>query len=278
MHSLRNESIRYSLTGLLLLGQMVYLTNTAYADAPVPWQIGFQDPATPVMEAIIDLHHQIFFFLIMIGTFVGWMLFRILWLFDADRNPVPSNVTHGSTIEILWTISPAVVLLLIAIPSFDMLYATDEVIDPAITVKAIGHQWYWSYEYSDYVSENDESLAFDSYMVPEEDLTEGQLRLLEVDNRVILPTDTHIRVVITATDVLHSWAVPSLGVKMDAVPGRLNQVGMFIQREGVYYGQCSELCGVNNGFMPIVVEAVSVEDYMTWIKDKTEISEIIEAI
>lgn len=144
----------------------------------------------------------------------------------------------------------------------------DEVIDPIITLKVIGSQWYWSYEYSDNLEFSDEPLIFDSYMVQENDLELGQFRLLEVDNRVVVPTNSHIRVLITASDVLHSWAIPSLGVKLDACPGRLNQTSMFIKREGVFYGQCSEICGVNHGFMPIVIEAVSLEDYLTWLKNK----------
>lgn len=145
-----------------------------------------------------------------------------------------------------------------------------EVIDPQLTIKAIGRQWYWSYEYSDYVNENAEGVTFDSYMVPTTDLEPGQLRLLEVDNRVVVPVDTHIRVIITGGDVIHSWAVPSLGIKMDAIPGRLNQTSMLIQREGVYYGQCSELCGVWHGFMPVVVEAVSLEKYLLWLSQQLD--------
>jgi cytochrome c oxidase subunit 2 len=231
------------------------------------------------MEAIVDLHHKIFFYQVMISIFVLWMLIRALMLFNEKSNPNPSKVIHGTVIEIIWTLIPAGILLLIALPSFEMLYAMDEVIDPAITIKAVGHQWYWSYEYSDYSSSNQESISFDSYMVPEEDLEEGQLRLLEVDNRVVVPTNTHVRMIITAADVLHSWAVPSLGMKMDAVPGRLNQASMFIKREGVYYGQCSEICGVNHGFMPIVVEAVPLEDYISWISNQIELTDqVIKAI
>ncbi|CEI80207.1 cytochrome c oxidase subunit partial [Plasmopara halstedii] len=144
----------------------------------------------------------------------------------------------------------------------------DEIIDPIITLKVIGSQWYWSYEYSDNLEFSDEPLIFDSYMVQENDLEIGQFRLLEVDNRVVVPVNSHIRVLITASDVLHSWAIPSLGIKLDACPGRLNQTSMFIKRTGVFYGQCSEICGVNHGFMPIVVEAVSLEDYLAWLKNK----------
>jgi len=170
-------------------------------------------------------------------------------------------------VEIVWTITPAIILIIIAIPSFSLLYAMDEVIDPILTVKVIGSQWYWSYEYSD---ATDDSIFFDSYMVLDEDLDKGQFRLLEVDNRVVVPTNTHVRLIVTATDVLHSWAVPSLGVKLDACPGRLNQTSIFVKREGVFYGQCSEICGINHGFMPIAVEAVSLDDYINWFNKKIE--------
>lgn len=239
----------------------LFLGHTAYADAPLPWQIGFQDPATPLMEGIVNLHHQIMFYLILIAVFVCWMLARIIMLFNEDKNAVPSKVVHGTLLEIIWTVTPSFVLLMIAVPSFNLLYAMDKVIEPQITIKVIGHQWYWSYEYSDYITTDGEQIAFESYMVPEEDLEEGQLRLLEVDNRVVVPTNTHVRMIITSGDVLHSWAVPSLGLKIDAVPGRLNQVSMFVKREGVYYGQCSEICGVNHGFMPIVLMAIPSVQY-----------------
>lgn len=242
----------------------------AYLDAPEAWQMGFQDPATPVMQGIIDLHHDICFFLLVILVFVIWMLARTLYHFQESLNRVPEKVLHGTTIEIAWTIAPSLILVFIAIPSFALLYSMDEVVDPAVTVKAIGHQWYWSYEYSDYNQSDEQTVAFDSYMIPEDDLELGQLRLLDVDNRVVVPVNTHIRLIITSADVLHSWAVPSLGVKCDAVPGRLNQVNMFVKREGVFYGQCSELCGANHGFMPIVVEAVPLKEYVSWVANKLE--------
>jgi cytochrome c oxidase subunit 2 len=240
----------------------------AYADSAETWQLGFQDPATPLMEGIVNLHHDIMFFLVLIMTAVTWMLARTVWLFNANTNPVASKFNHGTLIEIIWTILPAVILLLIAIPSFALLYAMDEVIDPAITIKAIGHQWYWTYEYSDYSKNDADSIVFDSYMVPTDDLQLGQLRLLEVDNRVFVPVNTHIRLVVTSADVLHSWALPSAGIKIDACPGRLNQVDLFFKRPGVYFGQCSEICGVNHGFMPITVQAVSLNDYVTWVASK----------
>jgi cytochrome c oxidase subunit 2 len=177
-----------------------------------------------------------------------------------------SYTVHNTKLEIIWTIIPTIILIFIAIPSFILLYSLDEVINPSITLKAIGHQWYWSYEYSDYTDEN--SINFDSYMITENDLEIGQFRLLEVDNRVVLPINTHVRVLITAGDVLHSWAVPSMNIKADAVPGRLNQLTIFVKRPGVYYGQCSELCGVNHAFMPIVIEAVSLWNYSNWLSSR----------
>jgi len=242
--------------------------NVSFLDASEKWQLGFQDPATPIMEGIINLHHDLMFFLCAIFIFVSWMLFRTIWFFNQNINLVASNFSHGTLIEIIWTVTPAFILLTIAIPSFSLLYAMDEVISPTITIKALGHQWYWSYEYSDYINEDNDTIAFDSYMLPEEDLDLGQLRLLEVDNRMVIPIHTHIRVIVSAADVLHSWAIPSLGVKCDAVPGRLNQTSLFLKREGLYYGQCSEICGINHGFMPIVIEAVKLPDYISWISNK----------
>nr|WRW54347.1 cytochrome c oxidase subunit 2 [Citrus maxima] len=227
---------------IVRLLEWLFLT-IAPCDAAEPWQLGFQDAATPMMQGIIDLHHDIFFFLILILVFVLRILVRALWHF------------HYKKIQ---SRKGFIILMFIAIPSFALLYSMDEVVvDPAITIKAIGHQWYWTYEYSDYNSSDEQSLIFDSYMIPEDDLELGQLRLLEVDNRVVVPAKTHLRIIVTSADVLHSWAVPSLGVKCDAVPGRLNQISISVQREGVYYGQCSEICGTNHAFM----QAVPRKDY-----------------
>jgi len=235
-----------------------------------PYQVSFQDPATPVMEGIISLHHDLLFMITVIGIFVAWVLFRTTLNFHHTRNPVPSDITHNATIEVIWTVTPSLILMVIAVPSFALIYSMDEVIDPAVTLKVQGFQWYWVYEYSDYADKEGNAISFESYMVADDDLEEGQLRLLEVDNRVVLPTNTHLRVLVTASDVLHCWAVPSLGVKIDACPGRLNQISLFIKREGVYFGQCSEICGINHGFMPIVVEAVPVEKYVSWVAAQTE--------
>jgi cytochrome c oxidase subunit 2 len=244
------------------------IQKITFLDMAEPWQLGFQDPATPVMEGIIHFHNDLMFSLVLIVVFVSWMLARVLFLFNENVNKKPATFVHGSTIEIIWTSIPALILLILAVPSFALLYSMDEVIDPVITLKVIGSQWYWSYEYSDNLNMKEEPLIFDSYMVSEQDLDMGHFRLLEVDNRVIVPVETHIRILITASDVLHSWAIPSLGIKLDACPGRLNQTSMFIKREGVFYGQCSEICGVNHGFMPIVVESVSINDYLLWLHNK----------
>lgn len=245
-----------------------FFDSVAFCDAPEAWQLGIQDPATPVMEGMLFFHNYLFFFLIVIGVFVCWLLYTVIYSFNEKSNPVAQKFTHSSSLEIAWTILPAVVLLFIAVPSFALLYSLDELIDPAVTLKVIGHQWYWSYEYADssalFSKLDDVVLDFDSYMVPAADLVKGSFRLLEVDNRVVLPINTHIRVLVTAADVLHSWAVPSFGIKLDACPGRLSQTSLFIKREGVFYGQCSEICGINHGFMPIVVRGVSFDRYASW--------------
>ncbi len=251
---------------MAIFTSLLSLVAPLHCDAPYPWQIGFQDGATPTFEGIVELHDTIFFYLVVISFLVFWMLAVILMKFSSNKVGIVHKYSnHGTLIELIWTITPALILIAIAFPSFKLLYLMDEVISPTMTVKVAGHQWYWSYEYSDFVSADGESIEFDSYMVPESDLELGQLRLLEVDNRVVVPVDTHIRFIVTGQDVIHDWAVPALGVKMDAVPGRLNQTSVIIQREGVYYGQCSEICGVYHGFMPIVVEAVSLEKYLSWL-------------
>jgi len=237
-----------------------------FLDAPEPWQIGFQDGASPGFEGIVALHDSIFFFLILISVSVFWILFAIIRNFSSAKSGIIYKyLNHGTILELIWTISPALVLIAIAFPSFKLLYTLDEVIDPALTVKVTGHQWYWTYEYSDMLSESGDSIEFDSYLIPESDLEDGQLRLLDVDNRLMIPVNTHVRFIVTSTDVLHDFAVPSLGIKIDATPGRLNQTSALAEREGVFYGQCSELCGVWHGFMPIAVEAVEVSDFFAWV-------------
>nr|URP31040.1 cytochrome c oxidase subunit 2 [Platycladus orientalis] len=258
---------------LFLNSEYLKVLTIAPCDVAEPWQLGSQDAATPVMQGIIDSHHDIFFFPILILVLVSRMLVRALWHFHYRRNPIPQRIVHGTLIEIIRTILPSIIPMFIAIPSFVPLYSMDEVVViPAVTIKAIGHQRYRTYEYSDYNSSDEQSPTFDSYMIPEEDLELGQSRLLEVDNRVVVPAKTHPRPIITSADALHSRAVPSLGIKCDAVPGRLNQTSLLPLREGVYYGQCSEIRGTNHAFMPIAVEAVSLKDYVSWVLANVELS------
>ncbi len=239
-------------------------------DSSVSWQLYFQDAATPVMEGIINLHHDLMFFITFIFFFVLVVMVRTLYFFQYSEENANSSsrlVVHGTAIEIIWTVIPSLILVVVALPSFALLYSIDEIVDPALTLKCIGNQWFWSYEYSDFESQSC-AVRFDSYIVPEDDLEFGTLRLLEVDNRVVLPLKTHIRILITAADVLHSWAIPSLGVKLDACPGRLNQTSLYLLRNGVFFGQCSEICGSAHGAMPIAVESVDSERFLLWLNSK----------
>jgi len=236
-----------------------------FYDIAEPWQLLFQDTGTKIMEEIVNLHNWILFYLIMISIFVTWFIIIIITAYNRKNNGIAyRKLKDGTTIEIIWTITPALILIAVALPSFKLLYLMDEIVEPTITIKGIGRQWYWEYEYSDYSEK-----TFESYMIQEDSLEEGQLRLLEVDNRVVLPVETSVRVILTAADVLHAWAIPSLGVKLDCVPGRLNQTSLYIKRTGVYYGQCSELCGVQHGFMPIVIQVVNINDYLNWLNETT---------
>lgn len=238
----------------------------SFCDAAEPWQIGTQDPATPVMEGMIFFHNYLVFFMIFIGTAVFWLLYKIINDFNESANPKAQQFNHSSILEIIWTIIPAVILVFIAVPSFALLYSLDELIDPALTLKIVGHQWYWSYEFSDYgILKGAPTLNFDCYMTATDDLEQGLFRLLETENRVNLPINTHIRLLITSADVLHSWAVPSFGIKVDACPGRLSQTSLFIKRPGLFYGQCSEICGVNHAFMPIVIRGIDPARFTAWI-------------
>nr|BBH37230.1 cytochrome c oxidase subunit II [Priolepis cincta] len=219
-----------------------------------PSQLGFQDAASPVMEELLHFHDHALMIVFLISTLV---LYIIVAMVTAKFTNM--YILDSQEIEIIWTVLPAIILILIALPSLRILYLMDEINSPHLTIKAIGHQWYWSYEYTDY-----KEIVFDSYMVPTQDLPSGQLRLLEVDHRMVIPAEAPIRVLITAEDVLHSWAVPAMGVKMDAVPGRLNQTAFIASRPGLYYGQCSEICGANHSFMPIVLESVPLQTFQDW--------------
>lgn len=248
------------------------------------WEINFQDSATPTAEHIVNIHNYVFFFLVVTLIFVVYSMYRILvsfWWVIPDHTAFTKKdlsvmkslsrlkFTHNTEIEVIWTIIPSLILVAIAIPSFGLLYAMDDVIDPDMTIKVVGHQWYWSYEYSDldHVFDFKSTIGFDSYMLPEDELVLGSSRLLEVDNAIVLPIGAYIRVNITSADVLHCWTVPSLGIKVDAVPHRINTGLIYLQRTGVFYGQCSEICGVNHGFMPIAVHSVTVNDFMSYLNN-----------
>nr|BBU26205.1 cytochrome c oxidase subunit 2 [Luciocephalus pulcher] len=219
-----------------------------------PSQLGFQDAASPVMEELLHFHDHALMIVFLISALVLYIIVAMVTAKLTNK-----NILDSQEVEIIWTVLPAIILTLIALPSLRILYLMDEINDPHLTVKAVGHQWYWSYEYTDY-----ENLEFDSYMIPTQDLAPGQFRLLEADHRMVIPVESPIRMMITAEDVLHSWALPSMGVKLDAVPGRLNQTAFIASRPGVFYGQCSEICGANHSFMPIVVEAVPLKHFENW--------------
>jgi cytochrome c oxidase subunit 2 len=285
-----------------------------FLDSPQECQMFFQDPATLVMENIIDFHHDLMFLLIWIVIFVLYSLWRIVKPFvgvelhqirpDAlrlssqtmqyiasfeQKDPVSTipvqpkrkqlsrflhldTFLHHWELEIIWTVTPAFILYTISTPSFVLLYNSEESFDSYLTLRVGGNQWFWSYEYSEMVPEVGHAfdpVAFDSYMIGDSDMPLGMVRLLEVDNRVVLPVKTHLRVLVTAFDVLHSWALPSLGVKVDACPGRLNQLNLFITRDGVFYGQCSEICGINHAFMPIAVQGVAPDIFVNWFADRS---------
>nr|YP_009947202.1 cytochrome c oxidase subunit II [Sternoptyx diaphana]QOH91615.1 cytochrome c oxidase subunit II [Sternoptyx diaphana] len=220
-----------------------------------PSQLGFQDAASPVMEELLHFHDHALMIVILISVLVLYIIVAMV-----SASLTNKYILDSQEIEIVWTILPAIILILIALPSLRILYLMDEINDPHLTIKVMGHQWYWSYEYTDY-----SLLEFDSYMVPTQDLFSGQFRLLETDHRMVVPAESPVRMLVSAEDVIHSWAVPALGVKMDAIPGRLNQTAFIASLPGVFYGQCSEICGANHSFMPVVVEALPLGDFADWV-------------
>nr|AMQ99556.1 cytochrome c oxidase subunit II [Polyphaga plancyi] len=217
--------------------------------------MNLQDSSSPIMEQLIYFHDHALMIMLMILSMVSYMMLTLFYNKYINR-----FMLEGQLIEVAWTILPAIILIFIAIPSLRLLYLMDEVNNPTLTLKTIGHQWYWSYEYSDFTD-----IEFDSYMIPQNENSLNNFRLLETDNRTMLPFNTFIRIIVTAADVLHSWTVPSLGVKADATPGRLNQTSFFINRPGLFFGQCSEICGANHSFMPIVIESISTKNFTSWI-------------
>jgi cytochrome c oxidase subunit 2 len=226
---------------------------------PSPWQIGFQQSATPIMEQITWFHDFLLVIITLITVFVLALLLIVIFKFNARANPVPSKTTHNALIEVVWTVVPVIILVAIAIPSFRLLFAQLTIPPAEVTIKATGKQWFWTYDYPD------NGFSFDSLMVQEKDLKPGQPRLLAVDNEVVVPVNKVIRVQVIGADVIHAFAVPSFGIKIDAVPGRLNETWFRATREGVYYGQCSELCGKDHAYMPITVRVVNDTDYAAWL-------------
>ncbi|HYH23682.1 MAG TPA: cytochrome c oxidase subunit II [Azospirillum sp.] len=237
-------------------------TRPAPGGVPHPWQVWHPEPATPVMEIMYDFHHLLLWIMVAVCILVMALLGIVIVRFNAKRNPVPSRTSHNTLIEVIWTVVPVIILVVIAVPSFRLLYYADRAVDAEMTVKVTGRQWYWDYEYPDHGG-----FTFSSIMIPEDALKPGQPRLLEVDNRVVLPVGTTIRLLVTGGDVIHSWAVPAFGSKDDAVPGRINETWIRIDAEGVYYGQCSEICGTSHAYMPIAVEAVSKERFAQWVEE-----------
>nr|QFZ89363.1 cytochrome oxidase subunit II [Octolasion tyrtaeum] len=230
-------------------------------------QFMFQDAASSVMMQLISFHDHTLLVLTLVLTVVGYALLALMVNKHVNR-----YIMEAQTIETVWTILPALILLVLALPSLRILYITDEVSQPSMTVKTIGHQWYWSYEYTDFMD-----VEMDSYMLPTSELSPGDYRLLEVDNRVVIPMQLEIRMLITAADVIHSWTVPALGVKVDAVPGRLNQIGFTTTQAGVFYGQCSEICGANHSFMPIAVEAINTKSFMKWVTNFNQMEILVKS-
>lgn len=229
------------------------------------WQLGFQDAVTPVMREITDFHNLVLIIITAVTAFVLVLLLIVMVRFNARSNPVPSRTTHNTLIEVVWTIAPILILLTIAIPSFRLLYLQRNIPEADMTIKATGVQWNWRYEYPDHGG-----FEYDSYIVEDEDLQPGQPRLLTVDNDVVVPVNKTVRVIVTADDVIHNWAMPSFGIKMDAVPGRLNETWFRAEQTGTFHGQCSELCGVRHAYMPITVRVVSEEEFDAWAEQARE--------
>ena len=256
-----------SLLRILPFGSLAMLPLPALANgyAAEPWQLGMVEAQSPVMESLSGLHDLLLWIITAISLFVLALLAYACFRFQAAKNPTPSRRTHNTVLEIAWTAIPVLILVVIAIPSFKLLYFMDQATNPEMTIKAIGRQWYWTYEYPDHGN-----MTFDAYMIADADLEEGQPRLLATDNHVVVPAATDIRLLTTASDVLHSWALPVAGVKMDAVPGRINETWFRIEEPGIYYGQCSELCGAYHGFMPITLEVLPKDEFEAWAEQAQE--------
>jgi len=236
------------------------LAAIAWAAEPLPWQMGMQPPATPVKDRLNSFHNELLVIIFLISAFVMGLLLYVIVRFNHRRNPIPTRTSHNTVIEMLWTIVPVVILVCVAIPSFKLMYFMDRVPNPDMTIKVTGHQWYWSYEYPD-----QKGLAFDSNVIQDAALKPGQKRLLDVDNPLVVPVQTNIEVLITSTDVIHSWFIPSFGVQEYAIIGRINHSWFNVDRPGTYYGECNQICGVNHAFMPIKIVALPKDAFQRWL-------------
>jgi cytochrome c oxidase subunit 2 len=246
---------------LLIFVLISLLSVNSFASGPIDWQWTFQKAVTPIMDDIESLHKFIMYILSFIFTMICGLLTYIIIRYNSKSNTIPSKTSHNVKLEIVWTLIPVIILIIIAIPSFRILSAAEHVPNADLTIKVVGNQWYWTYSYPD-----NDNISFDSNMIADIDLKKGDLRLFEVDNRVVIPENMVVKFLITGADVIHSFSVPAFGIKMDAVPGRTNETWVKVKEKGVYYGQCSELCGVNHGFMPIAIEVVSKEDFLNWVE------------
>lgn len=260
---------------LALFALAAVLAWPAMADNVEPWQIGMQPAVSPSARHIHEFHDMLLYIIFGVAIFVFLLMFWVCLRYNSKVNPKPSSFAHNTIIEVVWTVVPVLILIMIAIPSFKLLYYTDRVEKPDMTLKITGRQWYWDYEYPD-----QEGLAFSSYMVQTADLdpAKNQKRLLSTDNVVVLPVETNIQILTTSGDVIHSWAMPAFGIKLDAVPGRTNETWVRIEKPGVYYGQCSELCGKDHSYMPIEIHAVTKEEFARWVVEaKKEFSSLSPA-
>jgi cytochrome c oxidase subunit 2 len=258
----KKPTARVALVLLLAFVMTGALAAAAWAEVPRPWELGMQPPATPVKDRLNAFHNELLVIIFLIAAFVMALQLYVIVRFNHRRNPVPSHTSHNPVIEVLWTVVPVLILVIIAIPSFKLMYYMDRVPNPDMTIKVTGHQWYWSYEYPD-----QKNLAFDSNIIQQADLKPGQIRLLDVDNPLVVPIHTNIRVLVTSTDVIHSWFISSFGVQEYAIIGRLNESWFNVNHEGTYYGECNQICGINHAFMPIKVVALSKEGFQKWLAD-----------
>jgi len=262
----RCRNLAFTLAAFLFTAPAFAAVDTDGDKVGVPhnWQFGFQPPASPVKDQMHFFHNHLLFPIITVITiFVMLLLFYVMIRFNAKANPKPSKTTHNTMLEVVWTLVPVLILVVIVIPSMKLLYFADKTTDAEMTLKVTGYQWYWGYAYPDHGD-----IEYNAYLVKDDELRDDQVRLLSTDEPVVLPVDTNIRLLITSQDVLHSWAVPAFGVKLDAVPGHTNETWTRIEKEGTYYGQCSELCGKDHGFMPIEIHAVSKEKFAEWVESK----------